>query len=77
MNVYLVFGIFIFLTILIATLSKGSFKRSIVKEHSEAYFEKGWKQWGVRTNYYRVAIGLAAFITMAIVAIVKLVGNQI
>jgi hypothetical protein len=77
MSAYLAIAIFLSLTILIAVLSKKNFKQSILKEHSEEYFEKGWKQLGVRTNYYRLAIGLAAFLTLAIVSIVKLIENNL
>jgi len=77
MNAYLAIAIFVCLSVLIAYFSKESFKRSIVKEHSEAYYQSGWKKFGVRTNYYRLAIGLAGLLTIAIVVIVKLIEKSI
>lgn len=73
MNAYLAIAIFVCLTILIAYFSKESFKRSIVKEHSESYYQKAWNKFGVRTGYYRLAVGLAGLLTLAIVAVVNLI----
>lgn len=71
MNAYVAIGIFVTLTILIGVLSKENFKRSIVKENSEDYFEQHWKKFGTRTRYYQVSVGISFILTIIIILIVK------